>query len=114
MKINAEEFTKLLAQSNISLEKKKDLLTNLKYYSETEVEFLYNALKENAQKQKKILANYKRKNKIINLEYEIKIKNELKHLKKTELKWELIKQSELEKKKKMDAIKWIRLSQSIL
>lgn len=104
-----EQFATLLAQSNISLEKKKDILANLKYYSESEIEYLYNVLNENVQKQKKILADFRIKTQMIDLEYEIKIKKEIKKLKDLDKEWRLprdIEIDEMEEKKRRDAIFW--------
>jgi len=98
------QFADLLAKSNISLEKKKELLENLKYYSESEIEFLYNTLSENVQKQQKILANYRIKSQMIDLQYEIKIKKEIKRLKDLDKEGRLPKDIEISKKKKRDEI----------
>ena len=104
IKITPEQFIDALAKSNISLDQKKEILGDLKYYSETEIEFVYNTLKENIHKQRKIIAEYKQRKKMLDLDFEVKIKSELKKYKDVDLKNIMLQELRHKDKKKKDSI----------
>jgi len=81
MQITTNQFIEAIWQSNISLNSKKNIIWNLENFTMTQFEEIYKILLQNVEEQKKIIKRFKRKDKMLNLKFEMQIKSEIKSLK---------------------------------
>lgn len=81
MQITTNKFIQALSQSNISLELKKKIINNLENLSFEQFQEIYQILLKNIEEQKEIITKFRQKNKMLDLEFEMKLKSEMKKLK---------------------------------